>query len=122
LYPQDEATRREWVEARLHQLRHGQPAAVLRELAALPRRRGEVGKTLRREQNYFADQAGRMNYQTVAGRGWPIGSGAVESACRSRQGRCKGRGQFWTRVGLRHLDALTEARDNGHWDELWLTA
>jgi hypothetical protein len=29
-------------------------------------------------------------------------------------------GQFWTRTGLRHLDALEEARDNGHWDELWL--
>jgi hypothetical protein len=121
LHPRDEATRREWVEARLHRLRHGQEPAVLRELAALPRRRGAVGKAIRREQNYFADQAGRLHYQTLARRGWPIGSGAVESACRSRQGRCKGRGQFWTRTGLRHLDALTEARDHGHWDELWLT-
>jgi len=122
LHPRDEATRRGWVEARLHRLRHGQEPVVLRELAALPRRRGEVGKAIRREQNYFAGQAGRMNYQTLARRGWPIGSGAVESACRSRQGRCKGRGQFWTRTGLRHLDALTEARDHGHWDALWLTA
>jgi hypothetical protein len=122
LHPRDETARREWVEARLHRLRHGQEGAVLRELAALPRRRGAGGKVIRREQNYFADQAGRLNYQTLACRGWPIGSGAVESACRSRQGRCKGRGQFWTRMGLRHLDALTEARDNGHWDELWLNA
>lgn len=61
LYPRDEGARREWVEAQLHRLRHGQEAAMLRELAALPRRRGEVGKAIRREQNYFADQAGRMN-------------------------------------------------------------
>jgi DDE_Tnp_1-associated len=29
---------------------------------------------------------------------------------------------FWTQAGLRHLDALEEARDHDHWDELWLTA
>jgi hypothetical protein len=65
--------------------------------------------------------AGRMNYQTLDRRGWPIASGTAESSCRSRQCRRKRPGQFWTRTGLRHLDALEEARDNGHWDELWLT-
>jgi len=121
LYGKDERARRQWAESRLHRLRHGQEKAVLREIALLPRRRGEAGKTIRREQNYFATQAGRMNYQTLAQRGWPIGSGAVESACRSRQCRRKRPGQFWTRSGLRHLDALEEARDNGYWDELWST-
>jgi hypothetical protein len=120
LHPRDEAARRTWVEARLHRLRHGKEPEVLAELAALPRRRGEVGKTIRREQNYFAAQAVRMNYQTLARRGWPIASGAVESGCRSRQCRRKRPGQFWTREGLRHLDALEEARDQDHWDELWL--
>ena len=83
---------------------------------------GGAGKIIRREQNYFAGHAGRMNYQRLAQRGWPIGSGAVESGCRTRQCRRKRPGQFWTRAGLRHLDALEEARDNGHWDQLWLTA
>ncbi len=122
LHPKDEAARRAWVEERLHRLRHGQEAAVLAELAALPRRRSAAGKVIRREQNYFAGHAGRMNYQTLAQRGWPIGSGAVESGCRTRQCRRKRPGQFWTQAGLRHLDALEEARDNGHWDQLWLTA
>lgn len=122
LHPQDEAARREWVEARLHRLRHGQEAAVLAELAALPARRGARGKIIRREQNYFASHAGRMKYQALARRGWPIGSGAVESGCRTRQCRRKRPGQFWTQAGLRHLDALEEARDRGHWDQLWLTA
>ena len=48
-------------------------------------------------------------------------SGPVESACRQRQCRFKRSGQFWTAKGLRHLGALTEARYNHHWDELWLT-
>jgi hypothetical protein len=122
LHPKDEAARRAWVERGLHQLRHGKEKTVLRQIAALPRRRGEAGKGVRREQNYFAAQADRMNYQAMADRGWPIGSGAVESACRQRQCRRKRPGQFWTSSGLRHLDALEEARDNGHWEELWLTA
>jgi hypothetical protein len=122
LQPKDELARRAWAEARLHQLRHGKEKVVLRELAALPHRRGEAGKVIRREQNYFAGHAGRMNYQAIAEQGWPIGSGTAESGCRSRQCRRKRPGQFWTRSGLRHLDALEEARDNGHWDALWLTA
>jgi hypothetical protein len=61
-----------------------------------------------------------MNYQTVARRGWPIGSGAVESACRQKQCRFKRPGQFWTADSLRNLCALDEARRNHHWDELWI--
>lgn len=122
LHPKDEPVRRAWVEARLHPLRHGKEQEVLAEIGALARRRGEVGKAIRREQNYFAEHAERMNYQALARRGWPIASGAVESGCRGRQCRRKRPGQFWTRSGLRHLDALEEARDHGHWDELWLTA
>jgi hypothetical protein len=120
LHPQDEATRRAWVEERLHRLRHGKEQQVLAEIAALARRRGQRGKVIRREQNYFAGQAARMSYGKLARRGWPIGSGPVESACRTRQCRRKRVGQFWTPAGLRHLDALEEARDNGHWDQLWV--
>lgn len=108
-----------WVEERLHQLRHGQEKKVLSELAALKKRRGKAGAVLAREQNYFASHASRMNYQNIARRGWPIGSGAVESACRQKQCRFKRPGQFWTPKGLRNLIALDEARRNHHWDQLW---
>jgi len=117
---QDEAQAKLWVERQLHQLRHGQERKVLQEIGALKRPRGQAGQTMRKEQNYFASQAGRMSYQAIADRGWPIGSGAVESACRQSQRRFKGPGQFWTQAGLRHLCALDEARLNDHWDKLWL--
>jgi hypothetical protein len=110
-----------WVESRLHRLRHGQERAVLKAIARLKAPQAEPGEIVRREQNYFAGQAGRMRYERVAARGWPIGSGAVESACRGRQCRYKRPGQFWTASGLRHLCALEEARDNGHWNQLWTT-
>lgn len=109
----------QWVEPLRHQLRHGQEQRALRQIAQLKKRRGEPGQVIRREQNYFKTHAGRMNYQGIAKRGWPIGSGAVESACRQKQCPFKRCGQFWTKAGLRNLCALDEARRNRHWDELW---
>ena len=119
VYQRAEAARRPWVESQLHQLRHGKEKQVLQHLASLPKLRGERGKILQREQNYFAGHAHRLNYAQVARRGWPIGSGAVESACRQKQGRFKCRGQFWSQSGLARLNALMEARDLDHWDQLW---
>lgn len=110
-----------WVEHRLHQLRHGQEEELFQEIGSLKGPRGQRGKALRKERNYFAGHAQRMNYQEIAQRGWPIGSGAVESACRQSQCRFKRPGQFWIQSGLRHLSALEEALHNGHWDQLWLT-
>lgn len=110
---------RPWVEKQLHQLRHGRHAAALKTIAGLKAGRGKAGDIIRREQNYFAGHAVRMNYRAVADRGWAIGSGPVESACLQRQGRFKRSGQSWTPPGLRHLCALIETRQNGHWDNLW---
>jgi len=108
-----------WLEKRLHQLRHGEEQKALAEIASLKAPRGERGEVVQKQKNYFAGQSGRMNYQQIADRGWPIGSGAVESACRQSQCRFKRSGQFWTQRGFRHLSALDEARRNGHWQELW---
>jgi hypothetical protein len=120
LYPENEV--QYWVESRLHELRHGEEEKFLAKIKRLKPCRGEAGKTIREQKNYFANQAGRMHYEQIAKRGWPIGSGAVESACSGKQNRFKRRGQFWTHTGLGHLEALIEARQNNHWDELWFAA
>jgi hypothetical protein len=111
-----------WVQPLLHQLRHGKEEKALKAIAALPALLAEPGEAVRREQNYFAGQQHRMKYRSIAARGWPIGSGAVESVCRQRQCRFKRPGQFWTATGLRHLCELEEARHNHHWEELWMLA
>jgi hypothetical protein len=110
---------RPWVEPLLHQLRHGGEKKALRKIAGVSVPRGERGKEVRREQGYFVGHEHRMKYQEIAERGWPIGSGAVESVCRQRQCRFKRPGQFWTPEGLRNLCALEEARQNQHWEKLW---
>jgi len=117
----DEAKAQPWVEKRLHQLRHGREQKVLAEISALRVLRGEVGQTVRKEKHYFAGHADRMNYKEIADRGWPIGSGPVESSCRQDQCRFKRPGQSWTHNGFGNLSALDQARRNNHWDQLWLT-
>ena len=119
LHGEQEPALSQWVQPLRHKLRHGQEQQVLCQVAQLRPRRGEVGQAIRREQGYFQTHAGRMNYEQIAKRGWPIGSGPVESACRQKQCRFKRCGQFWTKQGLRNLCALDEARRNHHWDELW---
>jgi hypothetical protein len=120
LYPEKRV--QEWVETRLHELRHGEEEKFLAKIKRLEPRRGKAGKTIREQKNYFANQAQRIHYEEIAQRGWPIGSGAVESACGGKQDRFKRRGQFWTHRGVGHLEALIEARENKHWDELWFAA
>jgi len=119
LYPDDELARRQWVDRQCHDLRHGRQQKVLQALARLRPRHGAAGAVIGRERNYFQTHRERINYQQIARRGWPIGSGSVESACAQKQGRFKRPGQFWTQQGLRHLNALIEARDLSHWDQLW---
>ena len=55
-----------------------------------------------------------MDYLALAMSG-PIGSGAVESACRQQQCRFKRAGQFWSEAGLLNLCAFQEPRP--HHDE-----
>jgi len=111
-----------WVEKRLHQLAHGQEQKVFKEISAIRSSRSQTGEMVRKEQHYFAGQSSRMHYKEIADRGWPIGSGPVESSCRQDQRRFKGPGQSWTRKGFANLSALDQARRNNHWDELWLSA
>lgn len=110
-----------WVTPRRKRLRRGNAAKLLKELSTLDPPEGVAGATVRREQNYFEHHAARMNYREHS-RSGPIGSGAVESACRQRQCRFKRAGQFWSEDGLKHLCALQEARRNDHWEELWNTS
>jgi hypothetical protein len=118
----DEAKAKPWVEKRLRRLRHGREQRLLKEISTLKASRSQVGKMVHKEQNYFDGQAQRMNYKEIADRGWPIGSGPVESSCRQDQCRFKRPGQSWTQRGFGNLSALDQARRNNHWDQLWLSA
>ena len=119
LHPANEPARQRWVDQPGHDLRHGKEKQVLRRIGRLPATPSPVAEVIRRAKNYFQSHRQRLNYQALRRRGWPIGSGSVESACAQRQRRFKRPGQFWTAAGLQNLNALIEARDLNHWDQLW---
>jgi hypothetical protein len=122
LFP-EEAKAKAWVEPLLHQLKHGQEAAVLDTLEALPAHRQAAGLSLsewlQREIAYFQTHREHLHYQDLAAKGSPIGTGAMESTCGQLQTRVKRTGQFWKPTGLANMLALKAALQNEDWSVLW---
>jgi len=58
---------------------------------------------VQKEKNSFAGQAHLMNYKEIADRGWPIGSGPIESICPQDQCRFKRPANPGTEAGLANL-------------------
>ena len=55
---------------------------------------------------YFENQVHRMDYPTYVAKGWAIGSGPVESACKTVIGkRMKGGGMRWGQSGAGRFNA-----------------
>jgi hypothetical protein len=72
--------------------------------------------------SYFRNQVHRMDYPTYEANGWFIGSGAVESACKTVVGqRLKGSGMRWSEHGgnaVCHVRALYRS-ESGQWNAFW---
>ena len=80
-------------------------ARRLRDEAAAPD--PVAADVLRRERAFFRTNAARMAYPDFRARGFPIGSGAVESAARHVvQARMKRPGMRWSDPGARAMLAL----------------
>ena len=61
-----------------------------------------------------------MDYPTYRSRGYDVGSGPVEAACkRLVGGRLKQAGMRWTVAGADAVLALRTLWYNGEWDAFW---
>ena len=122
LFP-EAAQAQAWVEPLLHQLKHGEEAAVLETLETLPAQRQAAGlsltELLARDIAYFQTHREHIHYQDLAAKGGPIGTGAMESTCGQLQTRVKRVGQFWSPTGLGNMLALKAALQNEDWTALW---
>jgi len=119
---------RAFVEPLLHQLRHGESSRVITRLEQIlsepslqghPAYDNSADPQLERQIQYFLNHRDHLDYQAVAERGAPIGSGAVESQCSQFQDRFKRTGPFWIRPGLRNLLALGVMIQNNTFAYLW---
>ena len=81
-------------------------------------------RVLSRNVGYFEKHAGHMNYPEYRRRGWPIGSGTVESGMKQLNKRLKGSDQFWNTQGAESILALRGQllSQDQRWEHYWLCA
>lgn len=124
LWPDDEPARQAWVNAQCHRLKHEGGQAVLETLEALDvsQRSAAVQEAHRVHMQYYRNQVARMDYPRYVANGWQIGSGPVESACKTVvANRLKGSGMRWGSDGsdaVCHLRALYLSQP-GQWEAFW---
>jgi hypothetical protein len=120
----DEERARTQAQAWCHTLKHEGGQALLAQLQDLDLR-GKSATTRevhRQVTQYVANQCHRMDYPRYRAHGWLIGSGHVESACKTVVGaRLKGSGMRWSEEGadaVCHLRALFKSQAS-QWDAFW---
>jgi hypothetical protein len=123
LHPEDEAKAEEqarWWRGLLKDEGGAVLAAVLSEWD-WPKRPG-LGEAVGELVGYLERHAHRMDYPEYLAKGWCIGSGAVESACKTVVGqRLKLAGMRWGEDGadaVCHLRALYRS-EKGQWESFW---
>jgi hypothetical protein len=124
LHPGDEEQAKTLKGEWCHLLKHQGGAAMVAVLAnlALPPRRPAVAAKHAEVLAYLKNHVHRMDYPTYLAKGWLIGSGAVESACKTVVAqRLKLAGMRWRAYGtdnVCHLRALYKS-ERGQWDAFW---
>jgi len=97
--------------------------SVLRSLRRYRRglRRGsDRRQVVERVIRYYGRNRERMRYADFRARGFPIGSGVVEAACKCIvNSRLKRSGMRWTRAGGQHVLNLRVRVQSGEWDAFW---
>lgn len=124
LYGEGSAAGKQWLEDRCHQLKAEGGAAVRASLEALDvsAKSDAVREVHRQETNYFRNHEHKMDYPRYVSQGWQIGSGPVESACKTVvNNRLASSGMRWGSPGSNavcHLRALFLSQRN-QWDRFW---
>ena len=123
LHPADEAAALEQAKSWTRLLRDegGHATIAVLEGWAWPGTRG-LAAVRSEVLGYLRNQVERMDYPTYEANGWFIGSGAVESACKTVVGqRLKGSGMRWSEAGAHavcHVRALYRSEPS-QWDAFW---
>lgn len=123
LHPKDEARAQAQAQGWCHTMKHRGGGAVLQELRGLAPPRGAAAREAYADAvRYLGNNVHRMDYPYYGSQGWHIGSGAVESACKTVVGqRLKLAGMRWREYGtdnVCHLRALFKS-EKGQWQAYW---
>jgi len=108
-----------WAQRRAAKLRGGQTKQVIASLKRLQMKTAEKRATQEDAARYLGARCEQMSYAAYEGQGLPIGSGAVESACKQIvTARLKQAGMRWSEAGVDAMVALRCYVLNRRFDEL----
>jgi hypothetical protein len=125
VYGEGTAAFKRWFATQRHTLQHGNPEVVLgalRRLEATAQRRqaAVAAATVQASVHYLEKRRSLLAYAWYQARGYPIGSGSVESANkRVVERRLKGAGRHWARVHVNPMVALCAMACSDRWREAW---
>lgn len=114
-----------WFHQQREQVRKGDSEAVLKELARLgllaqAQKREGVAQLVQHEQAYLSQRQAQMRYAEFEAAGYPVGSGAVESANKVVvEARLKGTGMRWAEPNVNPMLALRNVVCNDRWEGGW---
>jgi len=117
------AEARAWAEARLHDLKHIGPRALLAAIDEAKKRLRSAAKqnALRLLRRYVVDRWEMVDYPAALARGWDIGSGPTEAMCENLTLRLKRPGMKWDRDNAARIMGLVALRESGQWRQYWET-
>jgi hypothetical protein len=123
LHPADQEQREKLLTSWCHTMKHEGGRRIIEVLRAYPLPGHKAVQDKHAEVvNYLENNVHRMDYPTYVGNGWLIGSGAVESACKTVVGqRLKQAGMRWREYGTHsmcHLRALFKSEPS-QWQAFW---
>jgi hypothetical protein len=119
-----------WVERQKERLWNGHLNPLISEIVRLSRRAGAPPKgapetdrkrILATNVHYFKTNRDGMDYPTFRKKGWPIGSGIVESVIKQLGQRVKGTEKHWNLSGAEAtLQVMAHLlSEDGAWDDFW---
>ena len=116
----DQAATARWVERQKSHLWQSQLRQVIRAIRQVCPRGQTLPDKVRLGVGYLFNHRWRLRYKQFRQRGYPIGSGTVESACKLvMQERMKQAGMRWSRPGAQAMLALRSVLLSERWDEVW---
>ena len=121
LYPNDTKRRHAWIG--LHQKRwldKGKVAKLVASLRSIRVADPELANKIRKQADYFATNAARMNYPQFRRQHLFAGSGVIEAGCKTVVGhRLKQSGMFWAVNGANSILALRCCHLNARFEDYW---
>lgn len=118
-YEQGSSKAQVWANEKINLLKRNRQRSLKQSFCRMEPRTKKQRKILNETQSYFKNHGHQMNYPLYRRKGFHVGSGVAEGACKHViQSRFKRAGMRWSRSGAENLLALRSLHVNDKWQLL----